>query len=186
MKVKDILESVCLYLDLTDEFAEVFNSGSVSKEVENEYKKLLLAINSVLEDFCYKINLTKTKEEVVFFNKSFDILSLSKKAINIIEVKNQKGKKIRFKIFENRIECDTTFAQITYNYLLEPVKLLEDQILIDNKISLKAFVLGVISQYYYINGLFDDAKIFEEKFLNAVKECVGFNKNFNMPKKRWF
>lgn len=186
MKVKDILENVCLYLDLTDEFQPIFEGGEVSEEVETEYKKLLLSLNGVMQEFSYKINLTTKKEDVVFFNNSFDLNLLSKKAINIIEVKNQNGKKLKFKIIDNKLECNTTLAQVTYNYLLEPVKNIEDEVLINNKISMKAIVLGVISQYYYINGLFDDAKIFEESFLKAVKECLRTNKNFFMPKKRWF
>ena len=64
MKVKDILENVCLYLDLTDEFQPLFNNTQPSSEVLTEYKKLILAINTVVQELSYKVLKLKSKEDV--------------------------------------------------------------------------------------------------------------------------
>lgn len=185
MKVKEVLESVCLYLDLYDEFLPLFNGESLTEEVKLEYKKMLLAINNTTQELSYKILKNKAKEDVLFVSNTFNKNMLTKQAIEIIEVKNN-NKKLKFKIFGNNIECNTTKAEITYTYLPQLVSSLEDEIVTDNRLSLKAFVLGVISEYNNINGLFDDSLAFQEKFLKAVNECLKPNRNFKLPKRRWF
>ena len=185
MKVKDILESVCLYLDLTDEFQPLFDNTQPSSEVLTEYKKLILAINSVVQELSYKVLRLKTKEDVLFINNTFDINLLSKKMFNIVEIKSN-NKKLKFEVLDNKIFCNTSNAQITYNYLPNLVSSLEDEVSVDSRLSLKAFIFGVIAEYNNINGLFEDAQVYNNKFLDAIKECKKLNKNFCLPKRRWF
>lgn len=187
MKVKDILESVCLYLDLTEELEPVFNGGSLSEEVENEYKKLILAINLTTQELCYKAMPLTTIEKVVTLDKTIIIKDLTKKAINIVQVKNNQNKKQKFKIVDDKIVLNNqgTF-EVTYNYLLNSVSSCEDEIDLNFYLSLKTFVYGVVSEYYNINGLFEESKVFHEKFLTAIKQSLKQNKCFTLPKRRWF
>ena len=185
MKVLEILERVCVYLDLTEEFEKVLNEEGFGEDVINDYEKIILSINNLSEDLSYSILKNKTSEEVNFVNNLFDMTSLTKRVIGIKEVKSLSGKKLKYELSDNMIECNVTNAIVTYYYAPKQVYNLRDEVFIDPRISFKAFVLGVVSEYFYINGLLDDYKVYQEKFLNALGETRK-KTNIRLPKRRWF
>ena len=62
---------------------------------------------------------------------------------------------------------------------------LREEVLVDLRVSLSTFALGVVSEYFYINGLLDDYNVYKEKYLNALTECLKKGK-VHLPKRRWF
>ena len=189
MTVIEILESVGLYLDLTDDFKS-FSSGTgeITEEVELEVNKILKAINNVIEQLSFNFLNFKTQETVLIEDKNFDLGLLSHKLLKVCSLKiKSNNKKLKFEIDGNYIKTDFDgYVDIEYFYVPNKVMNLNDKILIDSKISESVFVLGVIAEYCFINGLFDDAKVWEEKFLKELNKVIKFNKNFYLPKRGWF
>lgn len=185
MKVLEILEKVCVYLDLTDEFETVLNEEGFPPEILNDFDKIMLAINNTCESLSYKFLNFKTTEEVSFSSHLIEVKNLSKKAIEILSVKNKQGEKLPFKVYDGKIECNTTCALVTYVYSPKHVINLREEVLVDLRVSLSTFALGVVSEYFYINGLLDDYNVYKEKYLNALTECLKKGK-VHLPKRRWF
>ena len=64
--------------------------------------------------------------------------------------------------------------------------LLEDDLkFLNSKISLKTLALGVASEYCFINGFFDDAKIWEERFEKSLQANLKKLGKVKLPNRRW-
>ena len=188
MIVLDVLKDVSLYLNLTDNFAPLLTgSGSLSEENKLEFEKILLSINNVNRSLSSKIAPLKNQEIVLIENNKFD-LSLLKKNLNYICcVKDISSfSRQKFNVFD--LELNTNFsglARVEYFYF--PPKVVDENSPVERNrtINDKTFVLGVIAEYCFINGLFDDAEIWESRFLAEIDKNFVVKKSFELPKKRW-
>lgn len=190
MTVLEVLENASLYLNLKEEFEGIFsgNSGAeVSKETLNQFDKLVSCLNIVANDIAGQYIKLLTKEEVDFVNNSFNIVDLSKKPNNIFAVKDKNGLRKSYKIIDNKIVCDESGKFIIeYSFYPQVFNKNDDLNIFGGKISLKTFALGVASEYCFISGFFDDAKIWEERFINCINSNLRKVGRSHMPKRRWF
>lgn len=188
MIVLDVLKDVALYLNLTDNFAPLLTgSGSLLEENKLEFDKILLAINNVNRSISTKIAPLKNQEIVLIENNKFDLKNLKKNLNYVCCVKNiSSSLKQKFDVFGN--ELNTNFsglARVEYFYF--PPKVVDENSPVERNITIndKMFVLGVIAEYCFINGLFDDAEIWERRFLAEIDKNFVVKKGFELPKKRW-
>lgn len=184
MTVLEVLKMVSLYLNLYDNFQPLFNGEELSQEDNLEFQKILSGINLTAKSLSgiYKL---KVCEEILLSDNSFNLSLLQKPLSKICCLKNQFGKKQNFNVINNTLK--TNFcgkAIIEYFYLPPTVQTVEDIIEINNCVSLKTFCMGVISEYCYINNLFDDAFVWEERF-NKSLNTKFLSSVFSMPSKRW-
>ncbi|MBR1984183.1 MAG: hypothetical protein IKA31_00415, partial [Clostridia bacterium] len=100
MTVIEILESVGLYLNLTDDFKS-FSSGTgeITEEVELEINKILKAMNNVIEQLAFNFLNFKTKETILIKDKKFDLSLLSHKFLKVCKLESElNNKKLKFEI----------------------------------------------------------------------------------------
>lgn len=190
MTVLEVLENASLYLNLKEEFESIFNKESnveISKETQNQFDKLISCLNIVANDIAGQYCKLITIEEVNFIDNSFNIDQLSKKVNNIFAVKDKNGLRKNFKIIDNKIICDNS-GKFIVEYSFYPNAFGKDDNLnvFGGKVSLKTFALGVASEYCFVNGFFDDAKIWEERFVNCINSNLRKIGHSHMPKRRWF
>ena len=190
MTVLEVLENASLYLNLKEEFESIFNNengAEISKETQNQFNNLVNCLNIVANDIASKYCKLLTYDEVEFVNNSFDIFKLSKKVNKIFAVKDKNGLRKNFKIIDNKIVCDNS-CNFVVEYSYYPQQLTKDDNLnvFGGKISLKTFVMGVACEYCFVNGFFDDAKIWEERFVNGINSNLRKIGHSHMPKRRWF
>lgn len=190
MTVLEVLENASLYLNLKEEFESIFNndkSAEVTEETQNQFEKLIDCLNLVVSDIAGQYCKLMTTEKVQFVDNSFDILNLTKCANKIFFVKDENGFKQNFKIIDNKIVCENS-GNFTVEYSFYPQKFTKDDELsiFSGKIGVKTFALGVACEYCFVSGFFDDAKIWEERFVNCLKNNLRKIGHSHMPKRRWF
>ena len=194
MTVKDILQSATLFLGLYDEFKAFFNgTGTLSDEGEADYQKLLLALNLTLSNLALNTNMYLTRETKSLDSDSkFLISALTKTFANLRFVKDkQTGKVLKTRIVDNSVFVDGAYEKgvrevnVEYSYLPTKLTALNDNISLV-KLGEKTLVLGVVSEYCFICGLFDDATIWKERFDKTLKENFVSLENKKMPKRKWF
>ena len=186
MTVLEILKLVSLYLNLYDNFSPIFSGSTTLSKTEDqqELNKVLVAINTTTKSLSCLYKL-KFKEEITFANNTFDALLLSKKLNKIISIKNKMGNKIPFKIVANKITCSYCgAATIEYFYFPNEAENLNDNVDLNSVICPKTFAMGVVSEYCYINNLFDDAAVWEERFLKSLNKKALSN-SVVLPKRNW-
>lgn len=190
MTVLEVLENASLYLNLKEEFEGIFDSEKnieVSDETQNQFNKLVDCLNIVVSDMACQYCKLLTCEQVCFVNNCFDILNLGKCANKIFYVKDKDGYKLNFKIIENKIVCDRS-GEFIVEYSFYPQKLTKDDNLnvLGGRVSVKTLALGVACEYCFISGFLDDAKIWEERFVNCLNSNLRKIGHSHMPKRRWF
>ncbi|MBQ3047947.1 MAG: hypothetical protein IJD48_02910 [Clostridia bacterium] len=188
MTVLEVLENASLYLNLQDEFKDIFEGKEdIDEETYLQFEKLLKCLNIVIDDICSQYQTLKTYEEVDVSADGFEIKKLSKKINQILHIKTPNELKLCFKIVDNKIVCDYV-GKIFVEYSYYPEKLKKDDCLdyFNGTISTKTIALGVASEYCFVNGFFEDAKIWEQRFLNCINANLRKLGHSCMPKRRWF
>ena len=187
MTVLQVLENASLYLDLLDEF-EPFFSGEevqVEDETQKEFNKLLYALNLIVVEILSEQTEVLTEEEINFENNSFDISKLSQDLNRVHSIVKNK-KEVKFKLFGDIIKSDVDgVVKIIYSYYPKQLESGDNLNFLNSKISLKTLSLGVASEYCFINGFFDDAKIWEERFEKSLQGNLKKLGKINLPNRRW-
>lgn len=186
MTVLEVLKMVSLYLNLYDNFKPLFEGSSLSvAEDQVEYQKILSGINLTAKSLSCLFKL-KTKEEITIDNtQSFNLNLLSKPLNQICVLKDAQNKSHCFKVYNDKFLTDFSGkATIEYFYFPATVDNVDSKIEISSMVSIKTFAMGVVCEYCYINNLFDDAIVWEERFNKSLKTKT-LTSSFFMPTKRW-
>lgn len=182
MLVKDIIIKV-LELMEKHELIKSINAGDVlvdeeSQEVENYVNYLNLVRNEIATEYIpnVKIETVKTKDGKIYFS------TLTNPVIKVLSVKDMFGNSIKFEVFEDCIFVNESVATIKYN--ASPSKLsLNDEFF--STIPERVFAYGILRENYYVQSLFEDAGVWEERFLNSL-QALERKENETIIKRRWW
>ena len=188
MTVEEIVKTACMYLNKYEDF-EKFTSGEetdITEDISRDFEKLLCAINSINKKIADNLNLFKFNEVINVVENKISYKNLSKKCKSIKKITDFKNnKKISFKNYDNYVFLNFN-GKVNVEYIYYP----EDLTQLNNEINLKSiskrtFVLGVISEYCFMTGLFDDGEIWEQRFLQELKKEDGLHNCIILPTRKW-
>ena len=197
MIVKDVVELAAVYLQLEDVLATTNFTGTLNANTNpsvtvdalttRNINLLIRCTSLVLGEIASDIMPLKTSESLSSSSGKILLSGLTAKVYKIISVKKD-GSKISFKVYPTYIQiyCDDGTFEIEYNYLPSAKTTLTDNIdEVGNFVDLRTIAYGVASEYAYISGLFEEAKMWEEKFKNALDTKTKL-KNYYLKARRWF
>lgn len=172
MKIKDILTLACQFVDVNIDFS---SANDAKKALFEDY------FNRILEEIATEYHPFICKEEIsgrkVYFS------SLSKIAIDVIDVKNDHGRKLRYRNYVDHIEIDGEGKYITYSYLPESLKS-EDELKFF-KIPARVYAYGIAREYLLEEGLKSDAVLFENRFKDSLCNVLKTRTNAVLPSRSW-
>ncbi len=185
MLIKEILYLVGKYLGDSELCYETQDgyASSDGVEVMMPYIKLINLVQKRLATECFVL---KTKETIsVTKAGEFPFSSLSKPFFKLIKIM-QNNKPVRFELVNSGVVLPIGDFEIWYQYTPEQITFASSKVCdFNGKISERIYALGVASEYCLLNGMYDTANFFEEKFLNAINLIkMGTNLKL-MPKRRW-
>lgn len=186
MQVKDIIRYCAVLLDDEQLWTELDSSGlsSQSATIKN---KLLECLNIINKKIATKYCPIKNKKVLYSNNKkiSLDIIS-DEKILNILYV-YLNDVKIDF-LADSDYLTTNTCGLMTIIYTILPKNLIyEDEInYYNNKITESIFAYGVVSEYLYIMGNTTEAKIWEDKFEEGLRDMSTFRRDIIMPARSWY
>lgn len=185
MKILDILNQTTNLLSLTDE-AEILKTATKENETEilknAEINKLLSFINLTLHELCVNYIPVLNTVEVVVENKSYELNKLT----NFLRLHNIKkdGKIVNFKIFNKCINL-LEDGNYTINYYTYPeINSLFEELSFLSNLSPDVLVYGLASFYCLSKGLFDEFKIYNDKYKSRA-EAIKNLKVFELPRRIW-
>ena len=186
MLVKDIIKKVVNYTNNFDLFKAV-ESGTFTEEQTKEINLLVDCVNLTNSNIAanyvklYDTKSLKVRDGLIPFSE------LSAQTIyDIVSVKDVNGRTVDFDILNNGLSVKVKEAIVKFTYFPEDVKYEDELTNFKIKINERIFVYGVISEYLYVKGVFDEAEIWEEKFKNELKNCLRTVKSHRTAKRRWF
>lgn len=185
MTVKDIIMLVSEFVGEKELLAKLKNSDSVFNEREQEKLDIMVGcFNLVNQEIASDYLPYLFKEEVNVENKIVKFSDLNKTVINIFEVKNRFGMNLQFKVFSNYIEFVGHPKYIVYSYLPEELTL-TSQVELFNGLSARVLAYGIASEYLLVEGLSDDAEIWEERFKESLFILSRKRGEHRLPKRSW-
>lgn len=185
MTVKEILKLVCSFVgerEILDKF-ETENSDFTSREkqkIDSMVKCYNLAMQEIASDYIPFL----MKEEIDVENSILNLSNLSKKVVNIYEIKNRFGICLKFKLFPEYIEIDGKAKSIIYSYLPDE-KMLEDEAELCCGLTARVLAFGIASEYLLIEGISEDAEIWEERFKESLFVLSRKRGEHILPKRKW-
>lgn len=197
MTVKDAVELAAVYLQLEDVLSTSSFTGTLNANTNpsvtadslttRNINLLIRCTSLVLGQIASDIIPLKTKQTLTSSAGSILLSGLTSKLYKVLSVKRN-GRKVAFKVYPTYIdigERDGEF-EVEYNYLPSDKTALTDNIdEVGNLIDARTIAYGVASEYAYISGLFEEAKMWEEKFKNALDTKTKL-KNYYLKARRWF
>lgn len=187
MTVLEVLETASLYLNLREELDYYFNEDNLttpSEEDATKFNNLLRALNLTVKEVGTEFKNLYYEENITFENNKANISSLSQTLFKIVEIRDE-FQTFNFNIIDDYILINSNGTK-TIRYITVPEDLTkDDNIYFFDAIYEKPLALGTCMEYYYINNIFDEAKVWEERFYKSLQNCLRGIGSYNMPKRRW-
>ena len=159
-------------------------SGQVTLDTNSyEYKLFMTAVNNVCEDLATQYSLLCYEE--TFSGNKIKYSDLEYNIAKVIEVKDPKGNKTKFyRSSDGLLFSKTDTYTILYTY--KPNKITGNTQIILYPIVPKAILAcGVCAQYCIMDGLFDEAEMWESRYKEALLGQFRQTKNIKMRAKIW-
>lgn len=185
MTVKDILKLVCGFVGEREilEKLETENSTFTARE-EKKINSMVKCYNLVMQEIASDYLPFLIKEEIEVEDSILNFSDLSKFVVNIYEIKNRFGMNLRFKLFPNYVEISGKAKSIVYSYLPEE-KTLDEDVELFYGLSARVVAYGVASEFLLIEGISEDAEIWEERFKESLFILSRKRGEHILPKRNW-
>ena len=185
MTVKDILKLVCSFVgerDILSKF-EVEDSTFTARE-EQKVESMVRCFNLVLQEIASDYIPFLIKEEIDVENSILNFSNLNKSVVNVYEIKNRFGMNLKFKLFPNYVEIEGKAKSIVYSFLPDE-KGLNDEAELCCGITPRVLAYGIASEYFLIEGIGEDAEIWEERFKESLFILSRKRGEHILPKRNW-
>lgn len=184
MLVKNIILKVCDFIE-NAELARAIEEGDVLTAEQQELQdKLVKCFNLVLNEIAseylpmVKVEKVKAKGDMIEFSK------LNLRPCDIVYVKDSLGGNVQFRVFDQFLLIDKQDCEVEVCYNAYPNDLSFYQE-IDTKLSERVYAYGIVREYYFIQTLYEDAKVWDERFKNALAAADRKKGETVLPRRRW-
>ncbi len=184
MTVREILTLVCEFVGEKELFVKLKQKAALSEREQEKVDCMVDCFNLVRQEIASDYLPFLTKEEIQVENSILHFSKLSKVIINVHQVKNRFGINLRYKVFPDFIEICGNAKSITYSYLPEDAAI-DDEIEMQNGLTARVFAYGVASEFLLVDGLGEDAEIWEERFKESLFILGRKRGGLVMPKRNW-
>ena len=183
MQVIDIIKQATELLSLTDE-NEVLNTLTKENESEldsQDVKRMFTIFKLMLNDFCTNYTPLCSTQNIKVEDNNFPI----KDIVNFYKIKNIKNgnRIVNYKIVNKNIVINNGEYVVNY-YSLPNVNSFFDELDFLSSLSPEVLVFGLCAFYCLSVGLFDEFKIYNEKYKSRA-EAIKNLKIFEMPQRKW-
>ena len=186
MFVKDVLLMSAKYLGLREVCDYLSSESNESNDqVIDDIEKLTLSINMATTKIASEY-FELVEESVISPSTKFvEFQSITDK--NIIEIKNCYGENssaINFNLHLNGVSSDSNIARIRYSFFPKDLSI-DDSIDFFNKINVYTIAAGVVGEYLFLKGDFEESYVWDERFKNSLKSILRVKRNIVTPSKGW-
>ncbi|MBP3619755.1 MAG: hypothetical protein J6J24_03745 [Clostridia bacterium] len=186
MTVKEILKLVCEFVGEKELCAKLKSEqeGDFSDRELEKLDCMVDCFNLVRQEIASDYLPFLTKEEIDINNSILEFSRLSKVLINVYQIKSKFGISLRFKLFPNFVEICGKAKSIVYSYLPEDLSL-NDEVEFENGLTARVYAYGIASEFLLVDGLSEDAEIWEERFKESLFVLSRKRSEHIMPRRSW-
>lgn len=188
MTVKDILKLVVDYIGDTDlkQTIQLGGSNTATQQQTEKLNILLSCVNDVAQTLA--MMYFPLKKEEIINNTTGKILfdNLEKPCLDVLKIIDEKGYDVLFATFPTYIQAKQGKLSVFYTYAPDYVENFNDNVSVAlGKVTERLFALGVVSRYYLMTGMYNDADAWESMFERAILASNRSKIAKTIKKRRW-
>ena len=178
MNVKTVI-SLAAKMSEREDVSAYLEGTLVDAELEREVEKLLDCYQTVEQDVAMRCQGIVEKQEVETADGIVYYESLVRRVVSVLRVESEAGAGFPFLRFPDRIETKAGRAIVIYSAFPER-KEAEDEAEVPSYLPLAVLSYGVACEYYLMNGLYEEAAIFDKRYKDGlIALCL------HSPHKKW-
>ncbi len=185
MQIIDILSDSAQVLGLISE-RDLLKSATIENQAtvleDSNIKELFHLVKFSIQELCSNYVPIADMQEIVVDNLTFELKNLT----NFIKLKKiSKGEeKAEYKILNRTIHFKENGIYQVYYETYPSITSLFDEVDFLSHLSPDVIVFGLCSYYCLSKGLFEDFKLFHEKYIGRAESLKDL-KTFFLPTRRW-
>ncbi len=186
MTVKEILTMASQFLNIEEEVKNYLQSDS-EENVSATFKVLLNSLNIVNNEIASDYFPLLHCEEIDIQNNKIFYEDLAKEVKDVYSIKSlDESSEYRFRCYDEYLKVNAGGrVKIVYSYNPPLLHLTDNAFSFGGKINTRAFALAVASEYCYIKNIFDEAKVWHERFEQSLQNNLSKKGNLILPKRKW-
>lgn len=182
MNVKDILV-LALNFCHEEELSSLLKENEVLSDEEGKRVAYFVDLVNLVHEEISSEHLPYVKTITLQTDEGrVDFSSFKDRVLDVIEVRNSHGRKIKFRMFENHLFALANEVTITYKTL--PSKLLLSSEFA-SRLPERIYAYGVARNYFYLSGVTDEGEIYDNRFKDSILVILGKSKEVKIPARRW-
>ncbi len=182
MLVKDVILKACDFIENEELAQAIISSSQLDQENQNVLDKLVKCFNLVRNEIVCEYMPIVKMEKVISCENKILFSQLSGKVVDIISVKDKFGENVKFKLYDDYIMVEGQEVFVYYNTLPEELNI-DGQF--NSTISERVYAYGIVREYYFIQTLYEDAKVWDERFKNSIQTFERKKGETIIPRRRW-
>ena len=183
MLVKNIVIKVLQFMD-NNELVKSINAGDVvtgdeGQEIASYVNYLNLVRNEIASEYISNVK----REKVTVEGGKIDFSRLSEEVIEILSVKDNFGNSLKFDVYEDHILVDGTTVEVRYNASPRNLNINDE---FYSTIPERVYAYGIMREHCFVQTLYEDASVWEERFINSLQALERKKNETVVPRRRWF
>lgn len=184
MTVKDIIKLVCDIVGESEIAQKLCQQQPLSEAEQRKVDQMTNCFNlvnqEIASDYLPLLKKETLKEETSIVNYAL----LSETVVHILEVKNRFGISLKFRLFPNYAQVCGRAKTVVYSFLPKELTQ-ESEVEMLCGLSPRVYAYGVASEYLLIDGLSEDAEIWEERFKESLFMLSRKSGEHCLPRRKW-
>lgn len=184
MKVRDILATVVIELNLDDYIKRYIKDAVASPQGLEPANNLLACFNMVENALAVEYLPLYAEDEIFTETGAVFYEQLTQKPIRIVRVLDEGKNAMQYQIFPEYIK--TQPGKITVRYTYAPKeKTLDDECDYRLEVYKSVLLYGTANEYCLACGRFEEAEIWEKRYRRALKDLYKMKPSIILKSRRW-
>ncbi len=182
MLVKDIIKIACSFIGQTSLEKALDEEATLSEDEQLICDSLVNFFNLVYNEVACEYIPIYNKERVKCEDFKVKFSSLTENPLQIISVKDICGRKVKFKVFDDHLVAIASAVDVLYSVQPKSYQLSDT---VASCLPMRVYAYGIAREYYFLQTLFDEADVWEERFKNSLHVLQREKREIRMPRRRW-
>ena len=188
MLAKNVIKYVANYLNLNNILNSVLLDGEneLTKQDEAEINTLLCCLNLVINQVATEyINLKNTIKISSISGKIYYSSLSNNVVVDVLKV-TKNGVPIKFEVCADHIKTESGDLEVEFVYQPSSCSSVLSNIDFENfKINERVLSYGVVAEYCFLNGNYDDAAIWDNRFKNSLSNLNRARREIKIKQRLW-
>ncbi|MBO4940552.1 MAG: hypothetical protein J6D30_06015 [Clostridia bacterium] len=182
MKVKEVVYLAAAELGILDEVKKFVENGTAAGKENAE--KLLSSFQMVENELAVDYFPLRAEQKVETENGMITYIQLPNNVLRVLYVENESGERIHFRLFVDHLATEK--GKVTVGYTYTP----KDKSFNDNsdfrlQVTARLMACGIVAAYMLNAGRFEEWKIWDKKYKNAIIAAYQLPKSEYWQARRW-